>query len=229
MPTLKEPQKSIPGGFVFYVPETGWSPAPFSSLDSIMQQLIAHRKGQPYLCAKNGWPLDPAAVYQEVLAFNVAKCVQMGWNDYLIGGAETVPFPPPTPPRQRLRNLAAGANTIVSWVEDGAPTVSQELANRRASVCHGGDDPDKRCPLNGAGGFESYFTVPVANAIRAQIERKRSLKLETPGDDRLGVCTGCDCPLTLKIWMPMENILKKMSADTVTRLDPRCWILKRDA
>lgn len=228
MPTLKEPQKQIPGGFQFYVPETKWQPAPFSSLDSIVQQLIQHRQGQPYLCAKNGWSLDRDAIYQEVLAYNVAVCVRNGWNDYLLGGSEgVVPFPP-TPPRRLLRNLAAGANTIVSWIDEGAPTVSQELANKRAAVCHGGGDPDKKCPMNGRGGFESYFTVPVTNAIRAQLERKRTMKLETPGDDRLGVCTGCDCPLQLKVWMPLDNILAKMSAETQAKLHPNCWIVKRD-
>lgn len=228
MPTLKEPQKQIPGGFQFLVPETGWQPAPFSSLDSIVQQLIAHRKGQLYLTQKNGWSVDPAQVYQEVLAYQVAVCVRQGWSDYLLGGAEIVPFPPPTPPLQRARNLAAGASTIVSWLDEGAPAVSPELANKRAAICTGGDDPRKKCPLNGQGGLEAYFTVPATNAIRAQLNRKREMKLETPMDEHLGVCTGCDCPLPLKCWMVIGSILKKMKPEVKARLDPRCWILSEE-
>lgn len=231
MPTLKEPQKSIPGGFVFFQPQTKWSATPFSSLDSITNQLIAHRKGRPDLVAQNKWSLDPAVVYQEVMAYNVAKCVQMGWNDYLLGGSEGTSFFPPTPPptlRQKAKRLVAGVSTLVSWAEDGAPTVSQELANRRAAICTGGDDPVKACPLNGKGGLESYFTVPAQEAIRKQLERKRLMKLETPMDEMLGVCTACDCPLGLKVWMPLGNILAKMLPAAQEALAPNCWIRKRD-
>jgi hypothetical protein len=231
MASLKNPQLQIPGGFQYLVVETGWTPPPFSSLDIITQKLIEHRKAQAYLTAKNGWTVDPAVVIEEVKQYNVAVCVRNGWLDYIQGGAEPVPFTHPTPlnPLQKARRVAAGAKTIVAWIDEGAPTVSQELANKRAAVCTGGDDPEKRCPMNGRGGLESYFTVPASNAIRAQLERKRTMKLETPMDDHLGVCEGCLCPLPLKVWMPLENILIRMSPDVLTALHPNCWIVKRDA
>lgn len=231
MPCLKNPQLQIPGGFQFLQPETGWKPAPFSSLDSIVQQLITHRQGQLYLVHKNGWPMDPATVLQEVKAYNVAVCVQQGWNDYLLGGSEAiVPFPTTQPGLlQRARRVAAGASTVVSWRADGAPTVPQELANRRAAICTGGDDPEKKCKMNGSGGLEAYFTVPVANAVRAEVEHKKKMKLETPSDEHLGVCTACDCPLTLKVWLPLDRILSKMAPDQQAALAPQCWIRNRDA
>lgn len=231
MPTLKEPQKSIPGGFQFYVPDTKWSPTPFSSLDSITNQLIAHRKGRPDLVAKHGWSLDPAVVLQEVTQYQVAVCVRNGWNDYLLGGSEGASFFPPTPPptlRQRVKAVAAGVSTLVAWAENGMPTVPQELANRRAANCTGGDDPTKACPMNGKGGLESYFTVAAQNAIKAQLERKRLMKLETPVDDLLGVCTACQCPLGLKVWLDLETILKKMLPEVQEALAPNCWIRNRD-
>lgn len=232
MPTLKEPQKSIPGGFQFYVSQTKWSPAPFSSLDSITNQLIAHRKGRPDLVAQNNWSLDPAEVLKEVTAYQVAICIRQGWNDYLLGGSEGASFFPPTPPptlRQRVKAVAAGVEALVSWAGDGSPTVEPELANKRAAICSGGDDPTKACPLNGKGGLESFFTVPVANAIRSQLERKRVMKLETPSDDHLGICTACFCPLPLKVWMPLDNILNKMLPEAQEALAPNCWIRRRDA
>lgn len=230
MATLKNPQLQIPGGFQFLQPETGWQPSPFSSLDSIVQQLLQHRRGQAYLATKHQWPMDPVVMYQEVLAYNVAVCERNGWNDYLLGGAETVPFQHPTPRSllERAKGAAAGAKTIVSWMDDGAPAVSQEIANRRAAICTGGADPEKKCPMNGAGDLLAYFTVPATNAIKAQIERKKEMKLETPGDDHLGVCTACDCPLKLKVWMPMDRILSKMPKDAYERLAPFCWIRNRD-
>jgi hypothetical protein len=231
MPTLKNPQLSIPGGFQYYVPDTKWQPAPFSSLDSIVQQLIAHRKGRPDLCHKHQWSLDPAVVLQEVTQYQVAICQRNGWNDYLLGGSEgAVPFTEPIRRSlpQRAKNLVAGVSTIVSWAEDGAPTVPQELANKRAAVCTGGTMGEK-CPKNGPGGLEAYFTVPAQNAIKAQLERKRTMKLETPMDDLLGVCTACDCPLPLKVWMPLENILKKLRPEAAEKLHDNCWIRKRDS
>ena len=224
MAALKNPQLSIPGGFQFYVPDTKFQPTPFSSLDSIVQQLIAHRKGRPDLCHKHQWSLDPAVVYQEVLQYQVAVCVRNGWNDYLLGGSEgTAFFPPPIHPplRQRARNVAAGVETIVSWEDDGAPIVEQALANRRAEIC-------SVCPQNGKGGLERYFTVPAANAIRKQIERKHDMKMETPFDDKLGVCEACTCPLVLKPWMPLDNILEKILPEQAAALDENCWIRKRD-
>lgn len=232
MPSLKNPQLAIPGGFTFYVPQTKWQPAPFSSLDSITTQLIAHRNGRPDLVAQNNWSLDPATVLKEVTDYQVAVCVRNGWSDYLLGGSEGASFfPPPTPPTlsQKVKAVAAGVSAVVSWLEDGAPTVPQELANKRAAICTGGDDPSKACPMNGKGGLESYFTVSAQNAIKGQLERKRLMKLETPMDEMLGVCTACQCPMVLKVWLPLENIVKKMLPQTRDALAAQCWIKTHDA
>ena len=237
MPTLKEPQKSIPGGFQFFVPQTNWKPAPFSSIDSIVQQLIQHRRGRPDLVAKHGWSLDLAQVTAEVTAYQVAVCVQNGWNDYLLGGSEgAVPFQPPTRHSllSKVRSVAGGAEILVNWMQEGQPTVSQEVANKRAFVCaelqrEGRKDengnPIPGCPKNGKGGLEAYFTVPVSNAIRHELERKREMKLETPSDESLNVCTACSCPLKLKVWVPLPNILPNLTAEQKVALDSSCWIV----
>ena len=224
MPTLKEPQKQIPGGFSFYEPSTKWTPAPFSSLDSITQQLLSHRQGQPYLAQKNGWPMDRETIYQEVVQWNVAKCVAMGWTDYLIGGAEQpAPFTPPThPPRRVLRNVAGGLETLVEWISDGAEAVAPELANKRAATC-------AVCPKNKPGGWESFFTVPVSNAIRKALDKRKDYNLSTPSDDKLFVCEACLCPIPLKVHVPLVRILAKMSHVTIEELHESCWIRKQDS
>lgn len=222
MPVLKEVQKHIPGGFQFFVPQTNWKPAPFSSIDSIVQQLIQHRRGRPDLVAKLGWSLDPAQVTAEVTAYQVAVCVQNGWNDYLLGGSEgAVPFQPPTRHSllQKVNAVGAGTRTLIDWIQEGQPTVAQEAASRRGEIC-------AACPKNGKGGLEAYFTVPVSNAIRHELERKREMKLETPSDESLGVCEACTCPLALKIHLPLANILPKLLPDQKAALDPSCWITK---
>jgi len=223
MPSLKEPQKQIPGGNQFYIADTKWSPAPFSSLDSITQQLIAHRSGRPDLVAKHGWSLDPVVVRQEVEAYQVAVCVRNGWNEYLHGGSESTSFFPTTTPRplQKVRNLVAGVETLVRWISDGAEAVPSELSTKRASVC-------APCPLNKPGGLESWFTVPASKAIRATIERKNEMKLSTPFDDQLFVCSACLCPTALKVHLKLDDILANMPQPAQDALDPNCWIRKRD-
>lgn len=223
MAQLKNPQSQIPGGYRFLEPSTKWQPAPFSSLDSIVQQLISHRQGRPDLIQRNNWSLDPDVVKQEVMAYNVAVCQQNGWLDYIQGSAEAVPFHlPPRNLRQKARSVAVGAETLVDWVNSGAEAVSPELANKRAATC-------VKCPLNKPGGLEAFFTVPVANAVRATMEKRKQMNLSTPDDEKLFVCGACLCPLQLKIHLPLGRILSKMQPDVQAALHPECWIVKRDA
>lgn len=222
MATLKNPNVQIPGGFVYYEPATRWSPPPFSSLDSIVNQLLAHRAGRPDLIQRLGWSMDRATVYQQVLQYQVLLCLQNGWSDYLTGGSEgAVPFQAPPPPSliRRARNVVAGSQILVDWIQEGQPVVAQEVANRRGEIC-------AACPKNGKGGLEAYFTVPVSNAIRHELERKQGMNLKTPSDDSVNVCTACSCPIPLKLWVPLENILPKLKPDQKAALDPSCWITK---
>ena len=211
MAQLKNPQSQIPGGYRFLEPSTKWQPAPFSSLDSIVQQLISHRQGRPDLIQRNGWSLDRAVVYQEVAAYNVAVCQQNGWLDYIQGSADAVPFRiPHRSLAQKARAVAGGAETLVDWIASGSEAVSAELANKRAATCArmfpGHKDAEgnlkEACPLNKPGGLEAFFTVPVANAVRATMAKRKEMNLSTPDDDKLFVCEGCLCPLTFKVHLP---------------------------
>lgn len=158
---------------------------------------------------------------QEVEQYNVAVCVRNGWSDYITGSFENVgPFPQiPPSPLTRLRNVVAGEETLVEWYKEGQPLVTQEVANSRSDICIG-------CPHNGKGGWERFFTVPVSNAIRHELERKRNMKLETPNDEKLGTCEVCTCPLPLKLWLPLQNILDGLKPETKARLPSFCWILQ---
>ena len=224
MATLKNPQMQIPGGYTFLEPATKWQPPPFSSLDSITSQLIAHRKGRPDLIQKYGWHLDPAVVLQEVMNYNIALCQSRGWTDYLVGEADARPFHP-APRRnilQKVQAVAGGAETLIDWIKSGDEAVPVALANKRSEIC-------VKCPMNKPGGFEAFFTVPIANAIHAAMQKRLDLKLTTENDDKLHVCEACLCPLPLKIWMPLERILAKMKPSVQAALHSDCWILKHDA
>ena len=108
---------------------------------------------------------------------------------------------------------------MLDWLGSGGKAVDPALAEKRAGIC-------ADCPQNGADDWKTYFTQPIADKIRTQLEIKADLQLRTTYDDRLRVCSACDCPLKLKVHTPMEHILAHTSEDTKTRLDPRCWILK---
>ena len=215
----------IPGGLTFYQPETKFQTPKFASFDTIVRSVIAHRNGNPFLVKKNGWATDYESVASEVDAFNAAICQSHGWNQYIVEGGPAIASPKSLTPQPSLlqssRRLAAGASVLVEWLNDGAEAVPADLANGRALTCVG-------CPQNEKGDWTSFFTKPVSNAILNQLNRRREMKLTTPSDDKLGVCNACSCPLPLKIHMPLDRILPKMTAESKAALDPRCWILRGD-
>ena len=112
---LKDRSKQIPGGFRFYQPETKFFPTPWSSFESCVSQIIAHRQGNAWLVDRNGWSIDPAQVSAELDAFNTKLCAEMNWTDYITAGdpgsytapVYTDPTPPPAPARQLTKCCGA--------------------------------------------------------------------------------------------------------------------------
>lgn len=219
---LKNRQAQIPNGFVYLQPETAWIPLRFSSFDSVVDQVIQHRMANPHLINKNGWSVDRATVEMEVDNYNTKHCLQMGWNDYVEGGGPSpIPFRQPgqsLPLRDRLLNAVAGSATIVDFIANRQEAVADELATSRALRC-------TACPLNSKGDWLSFFTVPVANAIRIRLEERRGMNLSTPHDALLGKCDACDCPLPLMVHFPLETKVKHMSDRAKNSLHPDCWVL----
>lgn len=219
MARLKDRNRLIPNGFRFYQPETRWEGPRHTSFNALVDSIIAHRKANPSLMAQHGWSADPSSVSEELDAYNTKLCQQFGWHDYIMEGGQAPAATPFIPLPNRLKSVAAGARDLVHWINDGAEAVPFEKALARAQIC-------KDCPQNGRGDFTSYFTVPVSEAIRAELNRRREMKLSTPIDEYLGVCLACACPLKLKIHIPIENIRTQLQPEAVARLDERCWIPK---
>lgn len=220
MPRLKDRNRQIPNGLVFYVPQTKWKAARFASFSTIVNSLIAHRKGNPHLTKKYKWATDYDSVANEVDEFNATVCQRMGWTDYITGTGRRQSGPPPFQPSslpKLLLKLAAGADVLVEWLASGHEAVAQELADARAKVC-------STCPLNAKGDWSSFFTVPVTNAIRKALSQREEWKLATPYDGVLKVCEACSCPLPLKVHMPLEKIVGKMPFESLEALHADCWI-----
>lgn len=197
-----------------------------TSFNELVRRVIEIRKANPALVQKNHLSLDFETVANEVDAYNTAICKAHGWTQFITGD--------PSSPFQRVRSpllsrlegaagsvnrIAAGVRTLLDWLGAGGRPVEKEEAESRAAIC-------VTCPLNKPGNILSYFTAPVAKEIGLQLEMKNKLSLSTRLDGSLHICTGCDCPLRLKVWVPMEHILKFTTEETKKRLVPYCWILK---
>lgn len=225
---LKNRSVQIPQGLTFLQPETSWRPIRFSSFDSIVDQVIEHRRANPHLIEKNGWSVDRNTVVTEVDNFNTKVCVQMGWLDYIEGGGPVaIPFRPQDPLHPQslsgsLANVAAGSGAIVEFVANRQEAVPDDLATARAVICSG-------CPLNTKGNWLSRFTVPVANAIRIRLQDRAGMNLSTPHDALLGVCEACECPLPLMIHFPIQTKLRHLTGRAHAALDPRCWVLAEES
>lgn len=226
----------LPNGYKYTQPETNWQPERYSSFSSVVDQLISHRLGNPYLIEKNGWSVDRPTVEMEVDNFNTRFCVAMGgdWLNYVTeGGAITQP-----PFRQgqqlsplgKLQSVAAGAKVLVKWISHGSEAVPAAQATERAGVCAGTNpDGSNKCPMNTEGDWTSFFTAPVAKAIHEELEKRKAMQLATRFDARLGVCDACLCPMRLKVHVPLSLILGELSPSAKSMLHPNCWILKEEA
>lgn len=226
MARLKNRQLQIPGGFVFFQPQTGWKPRPFSSFNVVVNSLISHRKANPALAKKHNWAMDYDSVAEEVEAFNAKVCQIHGWNDYIIASPGTPPLPKNWPRNsqaaEHLGNVVVGGSILIHWIASGAEAVAPELSEARAQQC-------VKCPKHGKGPWTAYFTKPLAEAIRAKLNFRRELKLETSVDEVLKVCEACDCPLPLKVHLKIDRLNKEMPAEQKAKLVPECWIHKEIA
>lgn len=226
---LKDRNRSIPNGYVFYLPEAKWSaPKNFPSFTVVCNALEQVIKANSYLAARHKWPTDRNGIEDWVDMYNATVCARMGWDDYIVsdtGGS--APKASPLHQQQTLQSLrsaaalakelVAGARSLMEWEDSGEPPVGQDLSTHRAIVCSG-------CPLNEKGDYTRWFTVPAAELIKRRVEKAQKRGLSTARDELLHVCTACHCPLKLKVHIPLGWIVKRLTPEQKARLDPKCWI-----
>jgi hypothetical protein len=220
---LRDKAKLPPGGYRYFSPETNFSISPWISFEAAVAQIVAHRTANPYQCQKNGWSTDPATVANDLEQFNVHVCQQMGWKDWLSEGGPD-PGLPKAPSllsrlHQSVQAVAAGVETIKEWDIEGGVLVAQQIAEDRANIC-------SQCPKNGKGDLLAWFTVPAAELIKKQLEKRNERKIFTNKDPLLGICEACFCPMKLKVHCPTEIINAKLKPDQRAALWENCWILK---
>jgi len=222
MITLKERYKCPPNGFQFVQPETNWGEGQkWWDFEQLCRELYNHRVANP----RFNLPTDINHIRAEVDRTNALRCLSIkGADIYVVQDQSTVPkytaphLPQPAVGGGSVSTLAAGVDTLKSWMGKGGKPVSELLSNARAEVC-------VKCPKNGKGGWTHYFTVPAAAVIQREVEYRNRMKLSTPSDSQLGVCEACLCPLKLKVHTPLSDIIEHMPDDVKAALDPGCWIL----
>lgn len=229
MPRLKDRTKSIPYGYKWVQPQTGWKPYPHSSFKTVVDGLVDHRRGNPDLTRKYGWSLDWNEVANEVDLANALTMQRMGLTDYIIAEANPTPSPKakarPQPSRS-VKNAAVGANLLKDWLGAGGVPVPHDLAAKRAWTCSAGAPGGQKCPHNSQGDWTRFFTVPASEGIRKMLSMRADRAMTTPSDENLGVCSVCDCPLKLKVHTPLSHI-KEHTTDEVRAAFPDfCWVAK---
>lgn len=229
---LKDRQKQIPNGFKFYLPEIKYrAPGNFPSFTVVCDGVQRAIEANPFIAQKNKWPTERKAIEDWVESYNATLCAQMGWDNYIAAEeSSTVPKSTPLHQQETIQNLVsaaasakalvAGAKSLTEWIDSGEPAVPQELSTHRAIVC-------SACPRNEEGDWTKWFTVPAAELIKRQVEKAHSRKLTTPRDDQLHLCNACNCPLKLKVHVPIEWIAKRLNEDQKAKLatGKNCWIL----
>lgn len=196
---------------------------PWSSFDLIVSEVQRIVRANPHVARKYNFPADRPSIENWVDSYNAQICEQNGWLQYIDGGPDFDPPPPPWLARSQAAlqyggKLAAGAKTLLSWLGEGAKPVTQEQSNARSAVC-------AQCPLNRRVELKDFFAHSASELIRRQIEFSRQSGLLTANDAELGICEACACPMKLKVHVPYKNIIGNLQPAAFAALDSKCWIL----
>jgi hypothetical protein len=113
------------------------------------------------------------------------------------------------------RHWVAAIPIIKLWVGEGGETVSHSQAQARANVC-------LECPLNQKMPLEREL----ASLLKKISKLKNQLILHVTGEQRLHSCQACSCPLTSKVWVPLEYIRKGVTDEELKDFHHDCWIRK---
>lgn len=103
---------------------------------------------------------------------------------------------------EKSKQYANGVSTLLRWIGSGASVVDKATAQKRADICTGRLSGNP-CPQNVK---EFEVTEAVSRAIKEQVALKAKLELKILGERRIFTCAGCGCPLSLKIWLPIEKL-----------------------
>ena len=209
------------GGWQFRQAQTGWTnPHAMVGFDASVKAIIQHRLANKAITAKHKLATHPAAVADELETFTRLRCgipVQAPPSFFQQSSSHL-------PSRVvavagHIKRAAQGAAVILDWLTSGGAPVAQELAEKRAATC-------VACPKNVPG---DWYTVKPAEIIKATLEARKDLKLETSQGEKLKSCDVCKCLMPLKVFTPLAFILSHTKPEVMNEFPSNCWIYRRDA
>jgi hypothetical protein len=112
------------------------------------------------------------------------------------------------------------SQVLIEWLGEGGAPVAPVVARYRADIC-------RVCPKNVAPNWwQKNLLDPIAGVIRAGLEIKNSLNLSVEREDELHMCRVCGCCARLKVWTPIQHILKNTDPKKLQEFDKDCWIIQ---
>lgn len=117
---------------------------------------------------------------------------------------------------EKLGSYLHGLRILSEWGIAGGKVVERSIAQARANIC-------ETCNRNDSG-----WEIPetAANAIKEQMALRHHLDLNLPNDTSLHTCGVCHCPIKLKLWIPIEQLLKYETQDSLAAFPEHCWLRK---
>lgn len=231
-----------PGGWIFYQPELNWSaPNPLqNNFEQQVANIIKVRKANPQ--AKLSTDYDTVA--QELEAFTCRRlhnhpkwCIDgpieapaaltMGAQKKTLWPRILRPHSPEPDPVAEEKGHA-NPDALLEWLGAGLRPVALPLAESRSEIC-------ATCPENSSSptcdparrlSWRDWWTGAAAKGLRALMGIRENMDLSLTRDPQLGKCLACRCELKLKPFTPIEHILDTTSAEELSLLDPRCWVLQ---
>lgn len=218
-------------GWFFRQPQTGWTnPYAMVGFQASVDAIVKHRLANRAITQKHGLATHPAAVAEELKTFTRRR---LGLPNPIRTQPSFFRASSNLPSRVAavaadIKTAAQGAAVVLDWLTSGGPSVAQELAEKRAAICTGGDNwvddqgqKQTRCRFHVEG---SWYTVKPADLIKSTLEARKDLTLETPLDDQLKSCGVCKCLMRLKVWVPIDYIAHNTRPETMAQFPPHCWI-----
>jgi hypothetical protein len=118
-----------------------------------------------------------------------------------------------------LLEITNGAQIIIDWLGAGGKTVSDAQAQTRADICTGRIN-GRPCEHNVS---DSWITGAAGESARKLLSIKNNAQMRVDGEKRLHTCDACSCYLRLKVWTPLDHLLKHTTTEELANLPEFCW------
>lgn len=190
---------TVPDKFRYKIPEDGHWIAEHMDPESWLRAIRKHY-------ADNGYPIPDDL--QQIAEDQLCRTLPAGWCRY-VDGRDPEAF---IDRRIGVSTVISGTKVFAKFLLEGAPTVSQEEAERRALIC-------SRCyALDTVQGCGSCLSI--AEAVSEVVGARK-----TPSDAALEgkACLVCKCSAKANVWMPVEVSRVGVSEERLKLFPEFCW------